>query len=249
MLKVSNLSVSYGDLKIVSDVSFSLSEGDWLMLAGPNGAGKSTILGAIGGGIPCRGAVTWDGKSLLTMKGKERAALLGTLQQNHFVSYGFTVSQVVRLGRYAFGHNDPEGPRAVEEALSLVGLWEKRHQIVTTLSGGELQRTFLAQLLCQNPKVLLLDEPANHLDLVYQKQVFSLVDEWRRQPGRAVLSVVHDLSLARRYGSRALLLDRGHTVALGPVEESLGEARLNSVYGLDVGAWMRDLYAQWEDRT
>ena len=117
MLKVSNLSVSYGDLKIVSDVSFSLSEGDWLMLAGPNGAGKSTILGAIGGGIPCRGAVTWDGRSLLTMKGKERAALLGTLRQNHFVSYGFTVSQVVRLGRYAFGHNDPEGPRAVEEAL------------------------------------------------------------------------------------------------------------------------------------
>ena len=249
MLEIQNLSVSYGSLSIVSEVSFDLNAGDWLMLAGPNGAGKSTILGAIGGSVPARGEILFENRSIPAMKGRERAAILGTLRQNHLVSYGFTVSQVVGLGRYAYGRNDVGGQAAIEEAIRQVGLWEKRNQTVTTLSGGELQRAFLAQLLCQNPKILLLDEPANHLDLAYQKQVFALVDEWRRQPGRAVLSVVHDLSLAEKYGSRALLLNRGHTVAFGPVDTALSEKRLNAVYGLDVGAWMRELYSQWEKKV
>jgi len=246
MLRIENLSVSYGTLNIVDQVSFDLNPWDWLMLAGPNGAGKSTILGAIGGSVPARGKILFEGRPVPAMKGMERAAKLGTLRQNHFVSYGFTVSQVVSLGRYAYGRKDNGGQSAVEEAIRQVGLWEKRNQTVTTLSGGELQRTFLAQLLCQNPKILLLDEPANHLDLVYQKQVFALVDEWRKQPGRAVLSVVHDLSLAKKYGTKALLLNRGKTVSFGPVDEALSEERLNAVYGLDVGAWMRELYRQWE---
>ena len=70
-----------------------------------------------------------------------------------------------------------------------------------TLSGGELQRTFLAQVLAQDPKLLLLDEPTNHLDLIYQKQIFALIGSWLREPGRAVVSVVHDLSLARSFGT------------------------------------------------
>ncbi|MFQ9449137.1 MAG: ATP-binding cassette domain-containing protein [Christensenellales bacterium] len=79
-----------------------------------------------------------------------------------------------------------------------------RRASVLTLSGGELQRTFLAQVFAQNPQILILDEPANHLDLIYQKHIFSLIETWLRQPGRAVVSVVHDLSLARKYGTHAV---------------------------------------------
>jgi len=118
---------------------------------------------------------------------------------------------------------------------------------VLTLSGGELQRTFLAQLFAQNPAVLILDEPTNHLDLVYQKQIFVLISEWLKSPGRAVVSVVHDLSLALKYGTSAMILDRGTVASAGKPREVMSRENLKRVYGMDVHEWMRDMLAQWEN--
>ena len=95
--------------------------------------------------------------------------------------------------------------------------------------------------------MLLLDEPTNHLDLIYQKQIFALIGSWLREPGRAVVSVVHDLSLARSFGTDALLMDHGRQIAHGPAAQVLTPERLNAVYGMDVPAWMRSLYAQWAE--
>ena len=115
-----------------------------------------------------------------------------------------------------------------------------------TLSGGELQRAFLAQVFAQDPKLLLLDEPTNHLDLVYQKQVFALIQDWLKKGHRAVVSVVHDLSLAKAYGSHALLLDRGRVLAFGTVKEVLTRENLARVYKMDVYEWMQRMLEQWE---
>ncbi len=81
--------------------------------------------------------------------------------------------------------------------------------------------------------------------MVYQKQTFQLLRDWLRRPGRAVLTVVHDLSLALAYGDEALLLDRGAAAAYGPVREALAPATLERVYGMDVAGWMRELLAAW----
>ena len=156
----------------------------------------------------------------------------------------------MRLGRYAHARGflsdrDPEGDALVEQALEMTGMSALRRASVLNLSGGELQRAFLAQVFAQNPRVLLLDEPANHLDLGYQKHIFSLIGQWLAQPGRAVLSVVHDLSLARRYGTHAVLMDGGRCVARGTMEETLTPENLARVYGMDVGGWMRELLGQW----
>ena len=126
-------------------------------------------------------------------------------------------------------------------------MWAQRHQSVLTLSGGELQRTFLAQTFCQDPKLLLLDEPTNHLDLVYQKQVFELIQDWLKQKDRAVISVVHDLSLARAYGTRAILLDRGQVVSDGPMDAVFSDEVLNRVYRMDVRDWMTRMFSQWKE--
>ncbi|MPM89189.1 Ferric enterobactin transport ATP-binding protein FepC [bioreactor metagenome] len=168
------------------------------------------------------------------------------------MGYGFTVGAVVRLGRYAyspglFSGSGAEEERMVARALELTGMTRFADQNVLTLSGGELQRTFLAQLFAQNPRVLLLDEPTNHLDLVYQKQVFELIAEWLNIPGRAVVSVVHDLSLARAYGTQALLLDRGAPLAYGVTERVFSKENLNRAYAMDVSAWMRGLLSQWRE--
>ena len=186
------------------------------------------------------------------MKPALRARAIGVLAQNHFVGYGFTVEEVVRLGRFAyaggvFGRSQEDDAGHVEQALTLTGLQDKRRQSVLTLSGGELQRTFLAQVLAQDPKLLLLDEPTNHLDLIYQKQIFALIGQWLQTPGRAVVSVVHDLSLARAFGTDALLMDSGRKIALGRANDVLTPANLDRVYGMDVAAWMRGLYRQWAE--
>ena len=115
-----------------------------------------------------------------------------------------------------------------------------------TLSGGELQRTFLAQIFAQNPQILILDEPTNHLDLVYQQRTFELINEWLKTPGRAVISVVHDLNLAKAYGTSVLLLNHGKTVSHGTPNEALSAETLMSVYNMDVQKWMKTMLSQWE---
>ena len=251
MLNIHNLTVSYGTHTVVDDVSFQVGEGQWLMIVGPNGAGKSTVLNAITQGVGYSGQVLLHGNDVKKEKAARRAREIGVLAQNHFVGYEFTVEEVVRLGRYAHSHGLLSGRSdadndAVERALELTGMEPLRNQSVLNLSGGELQRTFLAQVFAQDPKLLLLDEPTNHLDLVYQKQVFGLIAEWVKQPGRAVVSVVHDLSLARAFGSDALLMHGGKTIAQGTVDQVLSPANLDPVYGMDVYEWMSAMLSQWK---
>lgn len=250
MLEVCDLTVRYGALRVLDGVSFTVRPGDWLMIAGPNGAGKSTVLGAISQGAPYTGKILLDGQDARRMKSRDRARQIGVLTQSHPVGYAFTVEEIVRLGRYAYA--DPLASRnegdaqAVTEALRMTGMEAYRRHSVLTLSGGELQRTFLAQLFAQNPRLLLLDEPTNHLDLNYQRQVFGLIRDWLTQPGRAAVTVVHDLSLALRYGTRALLLHQGRVEADGPVAEALSKEHLERVYAMDVHGWMREMLSQWQ---
>lgn len=251
MLEVRDITVRYGKTAVLDSFSVSVEEGQWLMMAGPNGAGKSTALGAIACSIPCTGQLLFDGRDLKTMRSTERARLTGVLTQNHYVGYSFSVEEVVRLGRYShstglFSKKGLRDDEAVEYALSVTGMEKQRGQSVLTLSGGELQRTFLAQVFAQEPRLLLLDEPTNHLDLIYQKQIFALIRDWLREPGRAVISVVHDLSLAKAYGTHAVLLDRGKTVASGTVDEVFRPEHLDPVYGMDVSGWMSGLLSAWE---
>ncbi len=251
MLEVRDITVRYGRTAVLDSFSVSVEEGQWLMMAGPNGAGKSTTLGAIACSIPCTGRLLFDGRDLKAMRSIERARLTGVLTQNHYVGYSFSVEEVVRLGRYShstglFSKKDRRDDEAVEYALSVTGMEKQRSQSVLTLSGGELQRTFLAQVFAQEPRLLLLDEPTNHLDLIYQKQIFALIRDWLRGPGRAVISVVHDLSLAKAYGTHAVLLDRGKTVANGTVGEVFRPEHLDPVYGMDVSGWMGGLLSAWE---
>jgi len=253
MLEINNLTVQYGDLVIVDDVSFDVDSGQWLMIVGPNGAGKSTIVGAISGGAPYTGQIDCMGRDVKAYKPQEIAKIIGVLSQRYSVGYPFTVAEIVYMGRYAhskgvFAGASDSDTKAVTRAIELTGLEPFLDHSVLTLSGGELQRTFLAQLFAQEPKLLILDEPTNHLDLVYQKQVFALIGEWLKTPGRAVVSVVHDLSLARMYGTDALLLHEGRIVSHGASSETLSDENLRHVYSMDVFAWMREMYAQWQEK-
>ena len=253
MLRAENVTVRYGEHVVVDNLSFHLKEGQWLMLAGPNGAGKSTLIHAVSQGVPYAGNIFLEGKNIRRFRPVQLAQKVGVLSQKNNVGYSYTVEEVVSLGRYAhsrgfLANRDDRGEQLVENALQLTGLSGLRHMSVLNLSGGELQRTFLAQVFAQNPDILILDEPANHLDLVYQKHIFSLIQEWLRHSGRAVVSVVHDLSLAKRYGTHGVLMDHGKCIAYGALDEVLTPENLRDVYDMDVYAWMREMLGQWQDK-
>lgn len=251
MLAVENLSVKYGELTVLDSVNCGVEQGQWLMVIGPNGAGKSTLTAAISQSVDYYGKVTLDGEDVSTWKRAKLARHLGVLMQSNNPGYSFSVEEVVALGRYAHskglldaaGEGDAD---MVSYALEQTGMLEMRNKSVLALSGGELQRVFLAQVIAQDPRIMILDEPANHLDLQYQQHVFALVDEWLKQPGRAAISVVHDLSLARAFGTHALLLDRGKACHCGRIDQVMTEDNLSEVYSLDVYGWMRRMLGQWE---
>ena len=251
MLTTENVTVRYDRHTVVDKLSFRLEEGQWMMLIGPNGAGKSSLIHAITQGVSYTGRIALEGRDVRTYKPAQLARRIGVLSQQHSVGYAYTVEEVVGLGRYAYSAGflsgwDDEGPAKVEQALDITGMQGLRHASMLTLSGGEMQRAFLAQVFAQDPSILILDEPANHLDLVYQKHIFSLIRDWLKTPGRAVLSVVHDLSLARRYGTHAVLMHQGRCVARGLMDDVLTTDNLQAVYGMDVNQWMRELLGQWQ---
>ena len=252
MLSTEHLSVSFGETRAVADVSFRVQAGEWWTLAGPNGAGKTTLANALTRGVKYTGKVLLDGRDAAAYKTGEYARKVGILSQMNTVLYAYTVREVAEMGRYAHREGflrgkDPEGAEKVEQALALTGLSEIQDRSILTLSGGETQRVFLAQVLAQDPELLILDEPANHLDLPFQQQFFELVQEWLKTSGRAVITVMHDLSLARRFGTHALLLDGGKCAAQGTVQDVLTPENLQQVYRMDVHGWMREMFAQWQE--
>lgn len=251
LLEAKKLNVRLGGETILKDLDFSVDEGDWLMIAGPNGAGKTTLVKALSQAVSYSGEVLFGGEDLRRISSREMARLLAVLSQNSAADCPFTAGEIIRLGRYAyskgpFGSLSEADEEKIMRAADITGTDQLFYRPVSTLSGGEAQRVFLAQVFAQDPKLLILDEPANHLDLVYQKQIFELVRVWLEAPGRAVISVVHDLSLARAFGSRALLMDGGHSAAFGPIRDVLSDENLNRVYSMDVSAWMRYLLEQWK---
>ncbi|MGI6084590.1 MAG: ABC transporter ATP-binding protein [Acetivibrionales bacterium] len=251
MLEVNSLTVRIGGKKIVDNVSFGLKEHDILIVMGPNGAGKTTLFKAIMGVISHEGKVLLDKSDIKTFSNRELARKIGVLTQKHQPRFAHSVYDVVSLGRYTYRKGiltglDKNDKKKIDDALKLTGIYEIKDQSVLTLSGGELQRTFLAQLFAQEPKILILDEPTNHLDLQYQIAIFDIIREWTKKENRAVLAAVHDLNTAYSYGNRALLMSEGKVHVQGPVNQVLNSKNLKAVYKVDVVDWMKSLLRHWD---
>jgi iron complex transport system ATP-binding protein len=256
ILEAKDISVDMGGAHVLRDVSFSVDDNQWLMIIGPNGAGKTTLLNCITNGAPCKGVIKLGGVDIKTLKPRELARHVGFLTQMRHVEYDFTVEEVVSLGRYAhdrrsvFGFGGSKSSHeksrlAISDALRLTGLSDMRNHSALTLSGGEIQRMFLAQALAQSPRLLLLDEPSTHLDPAYQKKIFTIVREWMRLPGRAVISVSHDIFVAKHYADDVLLLKQGELLARGP-GNVFNEQTLKLAYDMDVYGWIKELCETWK---
>lgn len=242
LLEVNNLCVFRGKNKILNDISFSVSSGDWLMLIGPNGSGKSTLIKGIMGELETTGLVKLNDKDFHSFSNVEKALNIGVLSQKNNPMYSFTVKEVVELGTYAkkkgiFKIKSKEDSTYIDEILKKTKLYDLKNKSILSLSGGELQRVFLAQVFAQNPDILILDEPINNLDVNFQKEILEYIFEWKNKNNKTVISVIHDLNLAYTFCTKAMILDKGIIKSLGEKTEVFSPNNLNEVYKIDVRNW------------
>jgi len=232
------VSVEAGGRRIVDEVSFSASRGEWLSLLGPNGAGKTTLLRVLAGIIRFSGGVRLGGRELGALRRREAARLVALVPQIPVVPPAMTVAEYVLLGRTphlaSLAQEGAADRRAASQAIGRLELEPLADRELGSLSGGELQRAVIARALAQEAPILLLDEPTSALDIGHQQQVLELVERLRQDDGLTVVAAMHDLTLAAQYGDRIVLVDGGRVVAEGGAREVLTSERVASLYGARV---------------
>lgn len=236
-----HVSVEISGKTILSDVSLTVQLGELLAVVGPNGAGKSTLLKVLCGELePSRGAVLIEDKPLGRWPKRQLAQRRAVLPQQSSLSFGFSVLEVVLLGRtpHLQGIESRRDYEIATDAMRLTNTEQFAKRVYTTLSGGERQRVQLARVLTQiwesdQQRYLMLDEPTNNLDLHYQHSMLALARRFA-DDGAGVLAILHDLNLAAQYADRILLLDKGRVVSVGPPEAVLTPERIRQTFNVDV---------------
>ncbi|WP_030567813.1 ABC transporter ATP-binding protein [Streptomyces aureocirculatus] len=239
-LSATGVTVAYEGVDVVHDASMTLRPGEVTVLVGPNGSGKSTLLRTLARlQQPRTATLVIDGDTDgLALSPREFSRRVALLTQGRPTPSGLTVRDVVEFGRYPYrgrwGKSDPGGRTAVDRALTMTGVAELAERGAEHLSGGQLQRVWLAGCLAQETGVLLLDEPTTYLDLRYQVELLDLMRDLADDHGIAVGAVLHDLDQAAAIADRIFLLDAGRVVADGTPEDVLTPQRLTDTYGIRI---------------
>jgi iron complex transport system ATP-binding protein len=234
-LAARDLSLAAGSRTLISRLNLAFAPGQIWCIAGPNGAGKTTLISTLAGlQAPAHGVVELDGRALGGWPGNQLAQRRALMPQALRDVFSASVFDTVLLGRHPYlagwGWEQPSDRAAAQAALAALDLSSFAGRDVLSLSGGERQRVAWATALCQDAPLMLLDEPLAHLDLHHQIEGLKLLVQ-RAAAGGTVLFSCHDLNLARRYASHALLLDGAGRVDAGPAREILSAANASRAFG------------------
>ena len=223
--------------RLIDGLDLTIEAGAVTALVGRNGSGKSTLLKLLSGHLrPSVGRVTYAGRPLAEWGARDLARDLAYLPQVTPGTEGLRLEELVALGRYpwrgALGRFRPEDHAAVADAIARCGLTALQGRLVDTLSGGERQRSWIAMMLAQGARTLLLDEPISALDVAHQVEVLALVQDMCRSRGMSAIIVLHDVNMAARYCDRVVALGDGRLLRAGPMADLMTPDALMQVYGL-----------------
>ncbi|MFJ6655999.1 ABC transporter ATP-binding protein [Streptomyces sp. NPDC091377] len=237
MIEFTDIRKSYGDDTVLGPVSGQIPAGGVTSLVGPNGAGKSTLLTIIGRlAEPTSGTVTVDGLDIHRAKSQEVARTLSILrQENHFTAR-VTVRELVSFGRFPHsrGRLTPQCVAQVDDALDFLHLGDLQHRYLDQLSGGQRQRAYVAMVLAQDTRYVLLDEPLNNLDMKHSVRMMGQLRRAADELGKTVVLIVHDINFAAAYSDRIIALRDGRIAAADTVDAMMRADVLTEVFDTPV---------------
>jgi iron complex transport system ATP-binding protein len=236
---IADLGFGYGRQPVIEGLSLQIAEGDFFVVIGPNGSGKTTLLRLVLGSlVPQAGSVALFGRPLQNYGRRDLARHIALVPQGSAPVFPFTVEEIVRMGRAPhlglLGFETTADRTEADRAVAAVGLADLARRPLDRLSGGEQQRVWIARALCQQPRLILLDEPTASLDMGHQLQIMRLLARLRRERGMTVVMVSHDVNLAAMFATRILLLHRGRTVCTGTPHAVLRPEHIRAAYGCQV---------------
>ncbi|MBW2469915.1 MAG: heme ABC transporter ATP-binding protein [Deltaproteobacteria bacterium] len=232
---VNNLSYAYGSQPVLQRLSFSIDRGEIFIIIGPNGAGKTTLIKLMAGIIKRQsGQIDVLQKPIGSFSQKKLAQVLAYVPQGLPVGFPFSVEETVLLGRAPhqkiLGLASEEDLEIVRQTMTFTEVDHLARRKLDQLSGGEQQRVLIARALCQQPQVILLDEPTASLDLSHQIRIMDLMEKLKAEKGVTVVMVSHDVNLASMYADQLLLLKAGQIVRMGTPRAVLNFETLEETY-------------------
>lgn len=240
--KTEKLSVGYHGIPLIEEIEFGIHKGEILTLIGPNGAGKSTILKSIARQLePLGGAVYMEKRDLAGFSRQQLSQSMSVVLTDKIRTELMTCEDVIETGRYSytgrFGVLSREDHRAVEEAMELVHVTELRDQDFSKISDGQRQRVMLAKGLCQEPDIIVLDEPTSYLDVKYKLEFLSILQELRKQKNITVIMSLHELDLAERVSDKILCINGKYVERFGTPEEIFKEGYISKLFCITSGTF------------
>lgn len=231
-----NLSYGYNDNDVFKDLSFVVPKGCFFIIIGPNGSGKTTLMKVLSGvEKPDRGRLKLLGKAIDRYPRRSLAQTVAMAPQMTAVDFPFTVQEIVLMGRSPYkgllGFDDETDLQIAQQAMIFTGVEHLARRKLGQLSGGEQQRVLIARAICQEPEIILLDEPTASLDLAHQIRVMDLMEQLQKEKGVTVIMVSHDINLACMYAQSLLLIKNGQIVSTGSPDQVLNYETLEQAYG------------------
>lgn len=240
--KAKGISVGYHKAPIIENLEFGLQKGEILTLIGPNGAGKSTVLKSISGQLSLiAGTIMLEGKGLESMSGNELSRNMAVVLTEKLRTEMMTCEDVVATGRYPytgrFGVLSEADHAVVREAMDLVHVTAIKDQDFKRISDGQRQRVMLARAICQEPEIVILDEPTSFLDVRYKLEFLSILQKMRQKKELTVIMSLHELELAERVSDKILCINGSLAERFGTPEEIFEKGYLTGLFGITAGSF------------
>lgn len=237
MIDLKEVSKNYHEKAVVKGVNLTIKEQQLTAFIGPNGAGKSTVLSMISRLIAKdTGEIYLNHNEVKVWRSKELAKKLSILRQNNTISMQITVKELVEFVRFPYtkGKLTTHDQQIVKKSMEHLGLDALADQTIDTLSGGQLQRAYIAMVLAQDTDYILLDEPLNNLDMNFAVQIMQILKKLVNELGKTIIIVLHDINFAASYADEIIAMKDGELFVQGTTNEIIKKEVLDELYEMDI---------------
>jgi len=239
IITVKNLNYSINKIKILKDINFSVTKGEFISIIGPNGAGKTTLMKCISDNLKYSGTVFLKEKNIKEFTKQEKAKIISVVPQEYALPFNFRVKDVIKMGRNPYRKTNKENTKEdnknlVYKAMIDTDTYKLKDRFYNSLSGGEKQRVITARALAQNTDIVYLDEVTSSLDMHHELEIIELIYRINRERSKTIVSIMHDLNMASRFSDRILFLNNGEIVDYNIPEKVFNSENLSKAYNMEM---------------